>query len=173
MGIIRTILAGTGLVFAGAILASSGTPAQAADFHSILKSFRPSTELAMSILENASQQTAKLTVIDRLTATGHALIVDADNGRLIQDLSSPTDFFELPAKTKVGIYFIPTGKIIALKFRLQTGTNDPFEFRLKRQLVVKVSNNPSWEIIRGSSKVTFKKEFFEKGDQGATWTCTD
>jgi hypothetical protein len=173
MGITRTFLARTGLVLCGAILASSGRFAQARDFHSILKSFRPKAELAMTILENASQQTAKLTITDSYTTIGHALIVDADSGRLIQDMASPKDVFSLPPKTKVGIYFIPTLQVIAIKFSLQVGDNPPHEFRLSRQKAVKFKGAVSFDPVKESSKVTFNKEFFENGDQGACWTCID
>ena len=172
MGIIRTFLARTGLVLGTAILASSGTFAHA-DFHSLLKSFRPKNELGMSILENASNKTAKLSIIDSWLPVGHALIVDADSRRPIQDLTSKGDFFELPAHTKVGIYFIPTLQSIGMTFRLQAGTDDPLEFNLKRQGVINARIAPIWKVSKESSKVTFNRQFFEKALHGACWTVTD
>jgi hypothetical protein len=169
----KTMLFTLMTLFAGASLPAPAAVLQFDQVHSLIQAFRPTNELAMTILENNSQDKVIFKIIDRFSAVGHALIVDAENGRLIQDLASIGDQFELPAKTKIGIYFIPTAKVVAMTFRIQVGSSGAYDFNLKKQYGVGIFTDARWDIRNTSAKVQFKKEFFEKGDKGVCWTCVD
>ena len=154
--------------------ASAGLPSLD-QIHAMVKSFSPSRALKMTLMDNGTSEPATITIIDRFAPVGHALVVDADNGNLIQDLTSSGDSFTLPAMSKVGFYFIPTAKAIGLTFRIQIGQDEAnvMEFNLKKQFAVPLFADAKWDLKKETARVAFTKDNFENPDKGACWTCLD
>jgi hypothetical protein len=154
------------------LAAFAPTPAKANE----VEPFSPgeNNELKVSVFENRADGPAKLVIIDRFAPVGHCFIIDLKNGFIIKDLTSSGDTFELPSWKKVGLFFVPTAKLIGLTFKVEVG-GQTLEFNLKKQCVVgSILGSPVWNNGKGfptsTGKIKMDKGGFEN-PKGAFISC--
>jgi len=165
MSVTRNYLLPLTVIGVSTLIATPSTSAWLAG--EAVKPYSPAegNELKPSLWVNRSREDATLTIIDRFAPRGHVLVMDAANGGVIRDMSRSNDAFTLPALKQVGLLFVPSGKTMALTFRVQLGA-EKVEFNLKKQYVsallgAPLFNNRPGAFPPSSARINIYRSGFE------------